>query len=245
MSLNKFTLKAFDGKSPQNFGGNDYNTYNDKGGLKLPSPKRDFGYDQRSDASGADSYYPAIRNAGAGLYKRQAAETPQSEMNSYLNWVPQKEKFSLASIQKHQMSPLKASLNNYLDEGRDGLSRTVMKARDKFNYSQLDQVKNKVGRDQISIDGVSVNGFQTKPRAISNLRTYDNGNNYSAQKIELSSIFKPKNNLHMTPGPKRGLLDELPWSEQQKIMGYSMAKINTLKRDDILRAINLPEASAK
>jgi hypothetical protein len=48
----------------------------------------------------------------------------------------------------------------------------------------------------------------------------------------------------MTPGPKRGLLDELPWSEQQKIMGYSMAKINTLKRDDILRAINLPEASA-
>jgi hypothetical protein len=47
MSLNKFTLKAFDGKSPQhNFGGNDYNTYNDKGGtLKLPSPRRDFGYD--------------------------------------------------------------------------------------------------------------------------------------------------------------------------------------------------------
>lgn len=47
----------------------------------------------------------------------------------------------------------------------------------------------------------------------------------------------------MTPGPKRGLLDELPWSEQQKIMGYSMAKINSLKKDDILRAINLPDAS--
>jgi hypothetical protein len=43
MSLNKFTLKAFDGKSPQhNFGGNDYNTGNT---LKLPSPRRDFGYD--------------------------------------------------------------------------------------------------------------------------------------------------------------------------------------------------------
>ena len=45
MSLNKYTLKAFDGKPPQhnNFGG-DYNTYNEKGGtLKLPSPKRDFG----------------------------------------------------------------------------------------------------------------------------------------------------------------------------------------------------------
>ena len=45
MSLNKFTLKAFDGKSPQNFGANDYNTYNDKGGLKLPSPRRDNGYE--------------------------------------------------------------------------------------------------------------------------------------------------------------------------------------------------------
>ncbi len=46
MSLNKYTLKAFDGKSPQhNFGG-DYNTYNEKGGtLKLPSPRRDFGYE--------------------------------------------------------------------------------------------------------------------------------------------------------------------------------------------------------
>ena len=168
-----------------------------------------------------------------------AAETPQSEMNSYLNWVPQKEKFNLASLQKN-MSPLKATLNNYLDEGRDGLSRTVLKARDKFNYSQLD--KNK-GKDTISIDGFSMNGYLSKPRAISNLRTYDNANQYSAQKIELSSIFKPKNGLHMTPGPKRGLLDELPWSEQQKIMGYSMAKINTLKRDDLLKAINLPDAS--
>lgn len=96
MSLNKYALKAFDGKSPQHL--NDYN--DNKGpGLKLPSPRRDFGYDQRSDAaSGTDSYYPAIRNAGNGLYKRMAAETPQSEMNSYLNWVPQREKFNLASI---------------------------------------------------------------------------------------------------------------------------------------------------
>lgn len=102
-------------------------------------------------------------------------------MNSYLNWVPQREKINLASIQKNHMSPLKASLNNYLEEGRDGgLSRTVLKARDKFNYSQLDSLKNKVGKDQISIDGFSVNGYQTKPRAISNLRTYDNANQYSA-----------------------------------------------------------------
>ena len=139
MSLNKFSLKAFDLKSPQNFGGNDYNTYNDKGTFKLPSPRRDFGYDQRSEAaSGTDSHYPPIKNNAGGLYKRMAAETPQSEMNSYLNWVPQKEKLNLATIQKNHMSPLKASLNNYIDEGRDGLSRAVMKARDKFNYSQLD-----------------------------------------------------------------------------------------------------------
>jgi hypothetical protein len=86
-----------------------------------------------------------------------AAETPQSEMNSYLNWVPQKEKLNLASIQKNQMSPLKASLNNYFDDGKDGLSRSVLKARDKFNYSQLD--KNKGGKDSISIDGFSMSGY--------------------------------------------------------------------------------------
>lgn len=71
------------------------------------------------------------------------------------------------------MSPMKASLYNYLDD--DILSRTALKAREKFNYSQLDTVKNKLGKDQISIDGVSVHGFNTKPRAISNLRTYDMG----------------------------------------------------------------------
>ncbi len=97
MSLNKFSLKAFEAKSPQGgFGGNDYN---EKGGFKLPSPRRDFGHERSDAPSGTDSYYPAIRNnAGAGLYKRIAADTPQSEMNSYLNWVPQKEKLNLASI---------------------------------------------------------------------------------------------------------------------------------------------------
>jgi len=55
------------------------------------------------------------------------------------------------------MSPMKASLNNYFDDGRDGLSRTALKARDKFNYSQLD--KNKAGKDSISIDGFSMNGY--------------------------------------------------------------------------------------
>lgn len=104
MSLNKYALKAFDGKSQQPFGSgqnSDYN-YNTGPAFKLPSPRKDFGYDQRSEASGADSYYPAIRNNGTGLYKRLAAETPQSDLNSYLNWVPQKEKLNLSTIQKYQ-----------------------------------------------------------------------------------------------------------------------------------------------
>ncbi len=108
MSLNKYALKAFDGKSPQPFGNSqnsDYN-YNTGPALKLSSPRKDFGYDQRSEAPGADSYYPAIRNNGAGLYKRIAAETPQSDLNSYLNWVPQKEKLSLTNIQKYNQKSL-------------------------------------------------------------------------------------------------------------------------------------------
>jgi hypothetical protein len=115
MSLNKITLRAFEGKTPQPFTSgkfdSDYN-YNEKKGysgpalvrdFKLPSPRKDFGYDQRSEASGADSYYRAANIKGA-LYKRMEAETPQSDLKSYLNWVPQKEKFNLASIQNHQKS---------------------------------------------------------------------------------------------------------------------------------------------
>lgn len=47
----------------------------------------------------------------------------------------------------------------------------------------------------------------------------------------------------MTPAPKRGLLEELPWEDQQKIMGFSLAKINNLKRDGILRAVNVPDSA--
>ena len=88
MSLNKFSLKAFEGKTPQPFTGgkfddSDYN-YKEKNGhsgpaqmrdFKLPSPRKDFGYDQRSEASGADSYYRGANIRGA-LYKRMGAETP-------------------------------------------------------------------------------------------------------------------------------------------------------------------------
>jgi Ca2+-binding EF-hand superfamily protein len=46
-----------------------------------------------------------------------------------------------------------------------------------------------------------------------------------------------------TPGPKKGVLNELPWEDQQRIMGYSLAQINKLKRDDLIRAANIPKDS--
>jgi len=140
---------------------------------------------------------------------------------------------------------LRAGGNNYLDDDRrQGMSRTVLKGRDKFNHSQLDDIRGR-GDKEISIDGISVNGYVTKPRASSNLRTYENGKGSYAQKIELSSIFKPKRTVNglMTPAPKKGILDDLPWEDQQKIMGFSMAKINNLGKNDILRAVNLPDSA--
>ena len=129
------------------------------------------------------------------------------------------------------------------DDRRQGMSRTVLKGRDRLNHSQLDDIRGRGGDKEISVDGVSVSGYMAKPRANSNLRTYDNGK--YAQKIELSSIFKPKRTVNglMTPAPKKGILDELPWEDHQKIMGFSMAKINNLRKDDILRAVNLPDNS--
>lgn len=141
---------------------------------------------------------------------------------------------------------MRAGGNNYLDDDhRQGMSRTVLKGRDKLNHSQLDDIRGR-GDKEISIDGISVNGYVTKPRASSNLRTYDNGKGSYAQKIELSSIFKPKRTINglMTPAPKKSILDDLPWEDQQKIMGFSMAKINNLGKNDILRAVNLPDSTS-
>lgn len=35
----------------------------------------------------------------------------------------------------------------------------------------------------------------------------------------------------------------MPWEDQQRIMGYSLAQINKLKRDDLIRTANIPKES--
>lgn len=47
----------------------------------------------------------------------------------------------------------------------------------------------------------------------------------------------------MSPAPRRKILDELSWEDRHKVLNFSMAKINSLKKEDLLKAINLPEAS--
>ena len=44
----------------------------------------------------------------------------------------------------------------------------------------------------------------------------------------------------LSPAPKRRVLDELSWEDRQKLLGMSLAQINHMKREDILRTITLP-----
>lgn len=69
----------------------------------------------------------------------------------------------------------------------------------------------------MAIDGYSINGDNVKPRAMSQLRTFDNnygrGSN-SPSKIELTSLTSKKTTSGTkTPMPKRSLLSELPWED--------------------------------
>ena len=94
----------------------------------------------------------------------------------------------------------------------DERSKTVIKIRDRLsNRSVVNDIK-----ANMAIDGYSINGDNVKPRAMSQLRTYDNygrGSN-SPNKIELTSLTSKKTNSGTkTPMPKRGLLSELPWED--------------------------------
>lgn len=93
------------------------------------------------------------------------------------------------------------------------MSKTVLKVREKFNYSQAREEA-----DEISIDGFSISAQRPKPRALSNLRTM-NGYGDGPKKLDLSSIYIKKNSSNtpgglMSPAPKKGILDELPWEER-------------------------------
>ena len=136
-------------------------------GLKLPTTKRDLdsysGVSRSDAASGfrSDSFYDRV---GAGpLYKRKLMDTPQSDLNNYLNWVPQKEKFSLAALQKNmankQASTLTPIRPNREDDER---SKSMLKVRERYNRSIVDEIK-----ASMAIDGYSINGDHQKPRALS------------------------------------------------------------------------------
>jgi len=125
----------------------------------------------RSDIGGgigSDSFYDRV---GVGpLYKRKQLETPRSELYNYLNWVPQKEKINMAAIQKTAKqvpSTLTPIRPQRLDDER---SKTVLKIRDRYsNRSVVNEIK-----ANMAIDGYSINGDNVKPRAMSQLRTFDN-----------------------------------------------------------------------
>lgn len=47
----------------------------------------------------------------------------------------------------------------------------------------------------------------------------------------------------MSPAPKRQIIDEISYEDRQKIMGLSLGQINSLKKDGLLREMNIPESS--
>ena len=113
------------------------------------------------------------------------------------------------------------------------MSKTVLKVRERFNYSQAREEA-----DEISIDGFSISAQRPKPRALSNLKTINGYGGDASKKLDLNSIYIKKNNTPgglMSPVPKKNMLDERPWEDRQKVLGYSMAKINSLKREDLLK----------
>ena len=70
----------------------------------------------------------------------------------------------------------------------DERSKTVLKIRDRYSHrSVVDDIK-----ANMAIDGFSINGDKPKPRALSQLRTYDkiNGSGITSPiKLELNSLL--------------------------------------------------------
>jgi len=101
------------------------------------------------------------------------------------------------------------------------MSKTVLKVREKFNYSAMG-----ADRDDISIDGFQINAQKPKPRALSNLRTINGyGLDAVGRQVDLNSLYSKKNNTQgmMSPAPRRKILDDLSWEEKQKVLSLSMA----------------------
>ncbi len=212
-------------------------------------------YDYRSEvpsqASGAREGAFVVANA-MGLKTYKPNETPNQKNNdltNYLNWIPTKDKVtSLASLtskklpQTNKLSPLRAGGANSImteDDKRSQMSKTVLQVRDKFSYSQA----RKDALDTISVDGYSINAEKPKPRAFSNLKSINGYGQTPNRAIDVNSLYIKKNVTPsmFSPAPRRRILDELSWEDRQKLLGMSMNKLNLLKKEDILRAITLPE----
>ncbi len=123
--------------------------------------------DYRSDFSGKDSKQYLVANAMGKPLK--LSETPQmrlpNELDSYLNWVPTKEKFNLNSVNasKKKLNTLNQNLIYEDDSRRSSYSKTVLKGREsRMNFDK---------GDDISVDGFSLSAQKIKPRAISNFKT--------------------------------------------------------------------------
>lgn len=159
-----------------------------------------------------DSFYDRV---GAGpLYKRKQLDTPNSELNNYLNWVPNREKPVFNALQKNMLNGTKqiSSLTPFQKKNDDERSKSVLKVSDRFTHKSLmDEIK-----ATMAIDGYSINGDKVKPRALSQLRTYNNNVSISSSpsKIELNSLLgKKSNGGTKTPMTKSIVLNELPWED--------------------------------
>lgn len=118
------------------------NAYERSGAL---SPSGDY----RSEFGGSREAF-LVANA-MGMRPLKASETPQvrpSDLTNYLNWMPNKDKLNLATISHskkpslvNKLSPLRAAGPNSIfteDDRRSNMSKTVLKAREKYNYSQIE-----------------------------------------------------------------------------------------------------------
>lgn len=128
----------------------------DKSGFM--SPQGGSGYsDYKSEFGGPKEPYLVANAMGVRPYK--VSETPNlknAELQNYLNWVPNKEKFNLANLQNgkksNKLSPLRSGGSVFNeDDRRSNMSKTVLKVRERFNYSQAREEA-----DEISVDGFSI-----------------------------------------------------------------------------------------
>lgn len=189
--------------------------------------------DYRSDMGGKDSKPYLVANAmGKPLKMSETPQIPQmrspSELDSYLNWVPTKDKFNYSSVHpsKKKLNTLTSGNAIFEDDSRrSGYSRTVLKGKDDSrNGFRKD--------DEISVDGFGLSNAKIKARAATNLKSMGG---YKANS-EYDQVSKG-----WGPTPKKKVLDELPWEDRQKLLGMSIQQVNSLKKEDILQAITAPK----